>query len=214
MLIFVHMETTLAIPATLAERLKMGPEEQRIEGSFEDFVTWLERCDYPIEYENGNIILMSIASDEHEKIVANLLGVLYVALRGHAGYGRYGSNRHVYMESQGKAYSPDVSIVKGAPRIFSYAPVKDAYTNPWLVAEVISPSSRNRDFGEKLQGYKSIPSLQYILYLEQDRPFATLFERIPGAGPWRSTDYDDLQQSFSVDAFPLAMGDLYDGLKF
>lgn len=206
------METTLSIPVTLAGRLQLGPEEQRIEGSYEDFVAWLEQCDYPIEYENGNIILMSIASDEHEKLVANLLGVLFVALRGQSEYGRYGSNRHVYIASLGKAYSPDASVVRGAPQLFTYAPGKDAYTNPWLVAEVISPSSRNRDFGEKLQGYKSIPSLQYILFLEQDRPFATLFERIPGEERWRSTDYDDLQQSFTIGEFQLVMGELYEGL--
>jgi hypothetical protein len=39
------METTLAIPATLAERLQMGPEEQHIAGSYADFVAWLERCE-------------------------------------------------------------------------------------------------------------------------------------------------------------------------
>ena len=103
-------------------------------------------------------------------------------------------------------------MVKGAPIFFTYAPGKDAYTNPWLVAEVISPSSRNRDFGEKLQGYKSIPTLQYILYIEQDRPFATLFERIPGEGRWCSTDYDEPQQSFTLGEFPLVMGELYEGL--
>ncbi len=43
------METTLSIPVTLAGRLQLGPEEQRIEGSYEDFVAWLQQCGYPIE---------------------------------------------------------------------------------------------------------------------------------------------------------------------
>jgi Uma2 family endonuclease len=208
------METTLAIPATLAERLQMGPDEQRIPGSYEDFVAWLERCDYPIEYENGNIILMSIASDEHEQIVANLIYALVGQLIGKPEYKRYGSNRHIFIESLAKAYSPDASVVKGTPQPFTYAPGKEAYTNPWLVAEVVSPSSRNRDFGEKLQGYKAIPSLQYLLYIEQGRPFVTLFERIPGTARWRSTDYDALDQSLPLGDFALEMRDVYENLGF
>ena len=208
------METTLAIPATLAERLQLGPGEHRIAGSYEDFVAWLERCDYPVEYENGNIILMGIASDEHEQIVANLIYALVRQLIGKTEYKRYGSNRHIFIESLSKAYSPDASVVKGAPQPFTYAPGKEAYTNPWLIAEVVSPSSRNRDFGEKLQGYKAISSLFYLLYLEQDRPFATLFERIPGTARWRSTDYDALDQSLPLGDFKLEMGDVYENLGF
>lgn len=81
-----------------------------------------------------------------------------------------------------------------------------------MVAEVISPSSRNRDFGEKLQGYKSIASLQCILYLEQDRPYATLFERLPGTERWKSTDFNDTNQDLQVGAFEIQMSDLYQGL--
>lgn len=209
------MEAILEIPAiSAAEMLLPGAEEQRVEGSYDDFTALLKQCDYPIEYENGNIIIMSIASDEHEKIVANLLGALFIAMRGHRHLGRYGSNRHIYIPALSKAYSPDASVVKGDPDVFTYAPGKDAYTNPWLVAEVISPSSRSRDFGEKLHGYKAIPELQYILYIEQERPFATLFERIDGTPRWRSTDYDALAQSFSISEFSVAMSDLYENLKF
>lgn len=81
--------------------------------------------------------------------------------------------------------------------------------NPWLVAEVISPSSRNRDFGEKLQGYKSISSLDYILYVEQVQPFVTLFERIPDTHRWKSTDYDDGEQLLEMGEVRFRVGDLY-----
>lgn len=86
------------------------------------------------------------------------------------------------------------------------------YTNLWMVAEVISPSSRNRDFGEKLLGYKSIDSLQYILYAEQDRPLVTLFERIPDSDRWRSTDFNELEQSLEIGHFSILMEDIYDNV--
>ena len=44
--------------------------------------------------------------------------------------GRYGSNRHVFIEALDKAYSPDASVVKRQPTPFTYAAGKEAYTNP------------------------------------------------------------------------------------
>ena len=35
-------------PITMEARLKLGAEEQRFSGSFEDFVQLLEVCEYPI----------------------------------------------------------------------------------------------------------------------------------------------------------------------
>ncbi|WP_421947349.1 Uma2 family endonuclease [Phaeodactylibacter xiamenensis] len=206
------MSTAVSIPLSLSDRLKLGPELHRFSADYATFIDVLQQVEYPVEFEDGSIIIMSIASDHHEQLVANLLGVLFVCLKGNTEYRRYGSNRHVFMEHQVKAYAPDVSVVHGIPSIHEYAPGKTAHTNPWMVAEVISPSSRNRDFGEKLQGYKSIASLQFIIYLEQDRPFVTLFERMPGTDRWKSTDFNDSSQSFQMGDFELVMSDLYQGL--
>jgi len=70
------MVLTKKYPVTLAERLELGNDEQRFSGSFEDFVQLLEICEYPIEYQAETIIALSIASDQHEQIVANFLGSL------------------------------------------------------------------------------------------------------------------------------------------
>ena len=76
------MTITEKYPITLKERLELGPEEQIFEGSLEEFVALVEACEYPLEYEQGKIIAMSIASDIHERIVANLLGPLFLVLKG------------------------------------------------------------------------------------------------------------------------------------
>ena len=209
------MKTAIKLPPHRAARLELGPGEIRMEATYEEFVEWLTRVDYPIEFEHNEIVLMSIASDEHERIVANILGLLFMVLKSNPEYGRYGSNRHVYLEAQQKAYSPDASVVKGAPQAHTYARGKAAYTNPWLVVEVISSSSKGRDYGEKLPAYKEgLPSLQYILYVAQDRPFVTLYERIEDSNRWRSTDYDALDQEMSLGEYTVAMSDVYDNLNF
>lgn len=208
------MSATVSIPLSFDERLQLGPGLQRIPASYDTFVEVLQKVEYPLEYEDGSIIIMSIASDHHEQIVANLLGILFVELKHNPLYRRYGSNRHVFLEQQHKAYAPDVSVGYGEPVIHEYAPGKTANTNPWLVAEVISPSSRNRDFGEKLQGYKSIPSLEHMLYLEQERPFVTHFSRLAGTERWISTDYNALDQVLPIGNIKVPMEDLYRNLDY
>lgn len=206
------MEVIEKYPITLAERLELGAGEVRLPGSFDDFMEMIEVCDYPIEYINNEIIIMSIASDPHEKIVANLLRELGIIFKRNPDFHRYGSNRHVCVPDVPGAYSPDASIVKGQPEIFTYAPGKTANLNPWLVAEIISKSSRGTDLGEKLPDYKTIPSLRYILYFEQDKPLLTLHHRASETSRWTSEDFDSLDQTFEIEGKPILMADVYENV--
>lgn len=60
-------------PVTLDERVELGPEEVALPGSFAEYADLLGKCAFPIEYEDDNIIFMSMASDPHERIVDMLL---------------------------------------------------------------------------------------------------------------------------------------------
>ena len=206
------MVLTKKYPVTLEERLALGSGEHRFSGSFEDFIQLLEICDYTIEYQEGTIIAMSIASDPHEQIVANFLYEIGRIFKGNANFKRYGSNRHVYLEKAKCAYSPDLSIVKGTPDIFQYSPGKTANKNPWLLVEILSESTRRKDLGEKLPRYKRCKSLQYIIFLEQDSCFVTVYTRIGKSFRWNSTDYDTLSQTFEVGGSTILLSDLYENV--
>lgn len=43
-------------------------------------------------------------------------------------------------------------------------------SNPVIVCEVLSPSTRGFDQGEKLQGYFTLPSVHHCLIIDPDRP--------------------------------------------
>lgn len=206
------MSATTKYPVTLMERLDLGMGEFRFSGTLEDFAELLEVCEYQIEFKENEIIVMSIASDPHEQIVANLLRELGNLFKGQPNYKRYASNRHVFIKQIPCAYSPDASIVYGTPEIEEYAPGKTANINPWLVAEVISKSSRNTDLGDKLPDYKIIPSLRYILYFEQDKALLTLHFRPEGQTRWFSEDFDGLEQTFSINGKPVLMQDIYENV--
>ncbi|WP_182087185.1 Uma2 family endonuclease [Aureimonas sp. ME7] len=48
---------------------------------------------------------------------------------------------------------------------------------PLLVAEILSPSSMARDFGEKVGEYTALPSLLHYVVLAQDEPRVWLWQR-------------------------------------
>jgi Uma2 family endonuclease len=59
---------------------------------------------------------------------------------------------------------------------------------PDLVVEVISPESKARDRGEKLDAYQSIPSVMEYLLVDSRRVWVCLFRRMAG-GFWTETTY-------------------------
>jgi len=60
--------------------------------------------------------------------------------------------------------------------------------------------------------YKNIPSLKYLLYIEQDISLVTVFERMDEDGRWSSIDYNTLDQSFTVEGQAVSLADLYENI--
>ncbi len=59
---------------------------------------------------------------------------------------------------------------------------------PDLVVEVISPDSKARDRGEKLDAYQNIPSVMEYLLVDSRRVWVCVFRRMAG-GFWTETTY-------------------------
>jgi len=207
------MTATASFPVTLQERMALGERELRFPGTLDEFGALDAVCEFNLEYQNGEIIAMGYASDLHEQITFNLIGLLFNIIRG-TDINRYGSNRHIYLPSFSAAYSPDISLVKGAPELFEYRPGMTANTNPYLIVEVLSDSTREKDWSEKLPRYKKIASLRQIIYLEQDTPYVTVFNRIGDSSRWENEDFDLLEQSFLVEGQPVLLREVYENVGF
>jgi Uma2 family endonuclease len=59
-------------------------------------------------------------------------------------------------------------------------------TNPLILVEVLSPSTKKRDHGVKLQGYFTLPSLWHYLIVDPDR--ARLIQHKRAAGNATETE--------------------------
>ncbi|TXH67276.1 MAG: Uma2 family endonuclease [Thiothrix sp.] len=124
------------------------------------------------EYVDGEIYAMSGASELHNVVNAELFASIYAQLPDECR--AFMSDMKLKVEYDNKifAYYPDIMVACGANTGDPYV-----RTNPLLLVEVLSPSTKRTDLTEKLVNYSAIPSLLEYLVVHQDTPHVQLYRR-------------------------------------
>lgn len=162
------------------------------------------------EYLEGEVIAMAGGSREHVRISANLIFSLMSRTRG-TSCEVFGSDLRLYVE-WGKFFAyPDVSVVCGEPSHLDGQ--RDTITNPRVLVEVLSPTTRNYDRGDKSLRYRMLPSLAEYLLVEQQPVDIELYRhQADGSwGVWRILDPNAAirLESINVD---LPVSEIYAGV--
>ena len=120
-------------------------------------------------YHNGEIFPIEAATEAHGILCVNaaaeIRGALQKAQKNTCRV--IDSSVMVYQPDPGQVVRPDVFVVCGPTQFRDEH--KDVILNPLLVVEVLSPSTRNYDQGDKFAYYCSIPSFSEYLTIEQDK---------------------------------------------
>jgi Uma2 family endonuclease len=126
------------------------------------------------EYQGGIVHVKAGARNVHNRIVGNIYLALGRRLRGQKCQ-PFNSDTKVRVSlhtGQIRFYYPDVQVVcEPNPPEVSFQ------DHPVVIAEVISRSTRWNDEVEKLQAYKSIPSLQTYLIVESAEKRITAYHK-------------------------------------
>lgn len=115
------------------------------------------------EFHDGEMFAISGASLRHNVITGNILASLWNALRG-KGCTTFSGDLRVRVASSGSYVYPDVGVFCGQPEMVDEA--FDTLTNPVLLVEVLSKSTANYDQGEKSRLYRTLKSLQELLFVD------------------------------------------------
>lgn len=125
------------------------------------------------EYVAGRVYAMSGGSVNHQRVGRNFVTAASLALRGKACE-PFGSDLSVRVEQIGNTsyFYPDASVVcvplDGSAQFT---------TEPTVILEVLSPSTRRIDETSKLQAYLALPSLKVCLLAESDEALVTVYRR-------------------------------------
>ncbi|MBK9256187.1 MAG: Uma2 family endonuclease [Saprospiraceae bacterium] len=109
------------------------------------------------EYYQGEIFAMAGATVEHNRIATNITGEIYAKLKG-KNCNVFNSDLRIHVESNSLYTYPDISVVCG--EIEKLPDTFDTVTNPTLIIEVLSASTKDYDRGTKFMLYRDILSLK------------------------------------------------------
>lgn len=159
----------------------------------------LRDTDGKYEYHNGKKIFMGGACKEHNKISTNISGYLWYQLQDLL-YEIYHSDMRTYVPSRQSYYYPDIVVVQGEPQFKDNE--FDNLLNPYLLVEIVSPSSSSYDRGDKFANYRGIASLQEYLVVSAQSQLVEFFQKVK-ENEWVLHEYRQ-----SEDKFPLLSGQL------
>lgn len=138
-----------------------------------DYLAAEESADARSEYVAGQVYAMAGGSELHNTIASEFHTLINAQLPDECRAWQSDMKVLVRRGEESYAYYPDIMASceandSGNPYI---------RTNPSLIVEVLSSSTKRVDLGEKLQNYISLPSLMEYVVVSQDTPYLRLFRR-------------------------------------
>ena len=164
------------------------------------------------EFINGEIVLMPGGTPNHNEITSILNAILRVGLKGKA-YSIFASDQRLWVPQLNHYTYPDVMVV--AKPIELQSGRTDTITNPLLIAEVLSKGTRAYDRDEKFAAYRSIPSFQEYLLIDQYRLQVEQYSKTE-ANKWIFSEYSCMGDRLSLTsvAVEISLADLYENIEF
>lgn len=174
----------------------------------EQFFAWVSGQEGRYELVGGEVVLMAGAGRRHDHIVVNLTTALHLQTRG--GPCQTFTGDTYVATSASTRRMPDLGVDCGKPDDAALTADR-----PALVVEVLSPTTAGFDVTVKLAEYQSLPSLDYILFVDTESPKVHLYFR-NGDRSWTAIVVDGLEASVSLGTLNvrLELRDIYEGLAF
>ncbi len=182
-------------------------EAVRLMGANE-FLEWCTFQEGRYELVSGVPVAMAGAKQAHDLIVVNAVALLRPALRGRPC--RPFTADFAVRIPAGNVRRPDVGVDCGP-----FEPERLDASDPRLVIEVLSPSTRTFDMIGKLRDYQSVPALSHIILIDPEEPRVQHWSRDAG-GVWSGSAAEGLEAVIDLPdlGIRLALSDLYEGLTF
>ena len=150
--------------------------------SVEEYLACERNGDVRHEYVNGYTYALAGASQRHSRISLNIAVHLWGLAQGKPCR-VHQSDMKLRIKAEGSLfYYPDVMVVCDKPE-----PDPFFETEPCVLVEVLSPSTKSTDLREKLTAYKGLPSVQTYLIVEAERLVVRRFWKETN-GHWQQED--------------------------
>lgn len=153
------------------------------------------------EYLAGELFPMAGGTANHNRIAVSVCSMLDSLLET----GRcevFTSDLKLWVETYELFTYPDAMVVCGPTQYFPQR--TDAILNPTVIIEVLSKSTRSLDQGEKFVWYRSLPTVQDYVLIDQYRVHVDNYHKL-ASGQWLLTEYTSLDDLITLESVNVEM---------
>jgi Uma2 family endonuclease len=183
-------------------------QPRQTEFTADEFIAWaLEQPEGRFELDNGAVVAMAPERIGHGRAKNRTLRALETAIAARGlGCEAHPDGATVRIDDR-TVYEPDALVRCGPPL------PGDAIeaTDPIIVVEVVSPSSRGIDRGVKLAGYFSLPSVRHYLIVDTDKR-VVIHHRRDEEGQIGVRIFRDGPLTFDPPGLTIEVQDIFGGL--
>ncbi|CAN5782465.1 Uma2 family endonuclease [soil metagenome] len=141
-------------------------QPRQTEFTADEFIAWaLEQPAGRFELDNGMVVAMAPERVSHSRAKRNATIALHNAIGARGLACEALPDGASVRVNDRTVYEPDALVRCGPPSPGDAVEVSD----PVIVVEVVSPSSRGIDAGAKLASYLSLPSVRHYLIVDTDK---------------------------------------------
>ncbi|MFT4094748.1 MAG: Uma2 family endonuclease [Niabella sp.] len=153
------------------------------------------------EFYQGEIFAMAGASTRHVIIATNLIIQIGLKLKGKPCR-PYGSDMRIHIPENTLFTYPDISIICGD--VISSPEDEDTAVQPVVLIEILSPSTKNYDRGQKFKLYRDIPSLKEYILIDSESINIEVF-RLNANRHWELEEYTIADDVLAIDAVSITI---------
>jgi len=178
----------------------------------EQYLALEETAEDKSEYIDGKIIPITGGSTNHNQIAGNLYIALTLALKKQ-NYRIFIGAVRLWVPKVRLYTYPDVMVIFGEPEYHNNR--TDMITNPQVIVEVLSKSTKNYDRGEKFTFYKSIPSFREYILIDQTKINVEQYSKTENKR-WLYSEYDEEDTALVFNSFEVEvpLSDVYEQVNF
>ena len=181
--------------------------------SIEDYLRAEEKATSKHEYHNGIVKKMAGGTFNHDNLASKAVTLITLFVEENdMPYLVNGSDTKIRIERYNKFVYPDAVMICEKPEFYQNR--KDTITNPLLIVEVLSDSTKDYDRTTKYEYYRSIPSFQEYVLIHQNTKHVSVYTKQPDA-TWIVRDYDGDEATallYVIQGCPLPLKRLYRNL--
>ncbi len=174
----------------------------------EEYLALEERAIDKSEYHDGEIIPMTGGTTNHNSIIINLIANLKFGLRSR-NYSLFTSDVRLWIPETRRYVYPDIMVIQGEP--IYQGNNQTLVTNPLIIIEILSSSTKDYDRGGKFLYYRSIPEFREYILIDQYSYHIEQFAKNSN-NKWVLTEYDSEDAILALESveFQIPLRDIYE----